>query len=232
MEKNKLNISYLDLYKAAQDAININNNYRKKEILSWIMNNSDEEDKRQVEYILRRCIPNLTVMPLKDIDDNDVCININAYKSIYFNKIQNCNSYNVNINSIDMLEYIKTNALGENAVIFESQKNEINIDKRKLNVRGLLDVIGYALDIMKIVDIKGVEKYKNGVMVLKAIDRVIDNSKQNEEKDIETILRNTGFGIEVLSKVLEQVIENEKTRKYVQVSSMSIRLVLDFLQYK
>ncbi len=232
VEKNKFNVSYLDLYRASQDAMWTNSFEEKKEILNWVITNSEDEDIKEAKKITSIYIPNPIETTVNNIRQEDIVPNVFGYIEVYLKKVYNYKPHNVSIYLIDKLDDIKRNSLKENVVIFQSQNNEIDINKRRLDIRGVISVIGYSLEVMEIAGIESVEKYKNGILVLKAIDRVIDNKKQSEEKDMETILRNTGFGIEVLSKVLEQVIEDEKAKTNVKISSLSIRLVLEFFTGK
>jgi len=110
------------------------------------------------------------------------------------------------------------------------QRNDILHEKngRKLTVADVLSVIGY---VKKAIDISGTnidKKLSTGIdlalMALNTIDLALNNKKQDKPLNKALHLAN-----DALSFALSAATEDERLGKYVEVSSLTIDLTIDFL---
>ena len=131
-------------------------------------------------------------------------------------------------NNIAPFSYRAVNTIYSDFPHFQRIDTLYRENGKKLTVADVLSVIGYAKKVIDVSDAKMNKKLSMGIdlalMSLNTIDLALNNKKQDKPLNKALHLVN-----DALSFVLNTAIEDERLGKYVDVSSTTIDLTIDFL---
>ncbi len=212
MQNNDLKI----LYQKGINALHANNILQQREVLLEMKNKLSFEYSVDVNLRLQKKNPNGQILPLSDLTPNEVYANLYEYCQILYDKMHSEQPYSVSIFAVNRL--IPTESgFNPMQILFKNQ-NQV------LSVSDLLKAIGYSLDFIHKITGKNIEQYKRGILVLKGLDKILNN--KSDENDT---LDNLGYAIEIFAEVLKYNYPKQKE----QISDMTscISLTIDFLTY-
>lgn len=155
-------------------------------------------------------------MPLSDLTPNEVYANLYEYCQVLYNKIHSDQPYSVSIFAI--------NALMPTESKFHPTQTLFKNQNQLLSVSDLLKVISYSLDFIHKITSKNIEQYKQGILVLKGLDKILNNKPYENNT-----LDNLGYTIKIFAEILKYRYPKQKE----QISYMTtfINLTIDFLTY-
>lgn len=212
MQNNDLKI----LYQKGINAIRTNNILQQQEVLIEMKNKLSFEYSIDVNLRLQRKNPNGQILPLADLTPDEVYTNLYEYCQILYNKVHSEQPYSVSIFAINRL--IPTErGFSLTQILFEN-KNQV------LSVSGLLKAITYSLDFIHKITGENIEQYKQGILVLKGLDKILNN-----KPDENNTLDNLGYAIEIFAEVLK--CNYPEKREQISDMTSCISLAIDFLTY-
>lgn len=212
MQNNDLKI----LYQKGINAIRTNNILQQQEVLIEMKNKLSFEYSIDVNLRLQRKNPNGQILPLADLTPDEVYANLYEYCQILYNKVHSEQPYSVSIFAINRL--IPTErGFSLTQILFEN-KNQV------LSVSGLLKAITYSLDFIHKITGENIEQYKQGILVLKGLDKILNN-----KPDENNTLDNLGYAIEIFAEVLK--CNYPEKREQISDMTSCISLAIDFLTY-
>lgn len=212
MNNNDLKI----LYQKGINALHINNTLQQREVLSEMKNKLSFEYSIDVNLRLQKKNPNGQILPLSNLTPEEVYVNLYEYCQVLYNEIHNHQPYLISVFAINTL--IPTENVFNPAQILFRNENKV------LNVSGLLKAISYSLDIIHKITGENIEQYKQGILVLKGLDKILNNKP--DENDT---LDNLGYAVEIFAEVLKYNCPNQKEQ--ISDATLYISLAIDFLTY-
>jgi hypothetical protein len=212
MQNNDLKI----LYQKGINAIRTNNILQQREVLIEMKNKLGFEYSIDVNLRLQRKNPNGQILPLADLTPDEVYTNLYEYCQILYNKVHREQPYSVTIFAINRLTPTER-GFSLTQILFEN-KNQV------LSVSGLLKAITYSLDFIHKITGENIEQYKQGILVLKGLDKILNN-----KPDENNTLDNLGYAIEIFAEVLK--CNYPEQREQISDMTSCISLAIDFLTY-
>jgi hypothetical protein len=212
MQNNDLKI----LYQKGINAIRTNNILQQREVLIEMKNKLGFEYSIDVNLRLQRKNPNGQILPLADLTPDEVYTNLYEYCQILYNKVHREQPYSVTIFAINRLTPTER-GFSLTQILFEN-KNQV------LSVSGLLKAITYSLDFIHKITGENIKQYKQGILVLKGLDKILNN-----KPDENNTLDNLGYAIEIFAEVLK--CNYPEQREQISDMTSCISLAIDFLTY-
>ncbi len=211
-------VSTKELYDIATEAYNSNmvDYTTQRKILNIIVENTNVIEHSVAMNIMKPLFPNPVEKNIYLVEDIWLKNNLYGYRQMLWNKLCTETNYTISVKAVDKLNM--------NYGTFTHEYTLYQTPNSSLNVAGILKAIGYALDVADVAFGSDVSKHKQGLLLLKGVERIVSNQQQ----DTNNFYENLGYGVEVLAEILKYSESDKNTKNTITGISALINLTIDF----
>lgn len=206
-----------ELYNKGIWALNSNDITLQRNTLWEINENFDNTDKLSVFNNIKKIILDPKHTSFLELTPEEVTINLRCHCQVLWEKLHT----NMPVCSIEAINFLSCYSFQ-----FQPQTIIYCTSTHTLNVSSLLKTIDYILEGAEKIFHLDVERYKQGLLILKSLHKLLNNKPtENDFYD------NLGYGLEIFREIAKKINTDPRTYQIQDNIFLGIKLAIDFLSW-